>query len=113
MSRRLKPSSIKANMDTTDNFFEYTRLFYLWQWASEDFDDCSTYLYSLIKNTTQRSKQRMIDCFKSFLLESPKITKLSKHRFGVKPMQICSKLNLISHKVEDENKKKRMSFTKD
>ncbi|WP_432404879.1 tyrosine-type recombinase/integrase [Wukongibacter sp. M2B1] len=114
MARRLKPSSIKANMRTISNFFEYTGL-YPCQWTSEDFDDWSAYLYSIKKNgeATQRSKQRMMARFQSFLIESPKITKLCEHHFAVKPMQICSELNLIPHKVEDENKEKRMAFTKE
>lgn len=114
MSRRLRSSTIKENMRVIKNFIKFTDL-YPWQWAPEDFDDWSADLYSIKKNSeaTQRGKQRMIARFQSFLLDSPKLVKLCEHHFGVKPIKICSELNLVSHKVEDENKEKRMAFTKE
>lgn len=112
-SRRLNPSTISNKIRVLNHFIEYTSL-YPWQWTSEDFEDWSAYLYTIRNNSeaTQRGKQRIINQFQSFLLESPKLIDLIETSFSVKPKHICSELNLIAHKVEDENKEKRIAFTK-
>lgn len=114
MARRLRQSSIKENLRTINGFFEYTNL-YPWEWTSEDFEDWSAYLYSIKKNSeyTQRKKQNIISRFQAFLVDSPKLSDLCKINFEKSPIQICSPENLIPHKVEDENKEKRVAFTKD
>ncbi len=114
MARRLKPATIKCLINTINDFFLYTNL-YPWDWKPEDFDDWSAYVYSVKKNSeaTQRHKQNAVAKFQSFLVGSPKLCELCKINFGQKPIDICSQENLMPHKVEDENKEKRLAFSKD
>lgn len=114
MARRLKPSSIKTIINTIEDFFSFSNE-YPWNWTAELFDEWCAYLYRERNNceSTQRHKQNIIARFQSFLVESPKLSELCKVNFGKKPVMICSLENLIPHKVTDENKEKRMAFTKE
>lgn len=114
MARRLKPSSIRTTINTINDLFLFTNQ-YPWDWTSEVFDEWCAYLYRERNNceATQRHKQNMISRFQSFLVESPQLSELCKVNFGKKPLLICSEDNLIPHKVPDENKEKRLAFTKD
>ena len=114
MARRLKPSSIKTTINTINDLFLFTSK-YPWDWTAEAFDEWCAYLYRERNNceATQRHKQNMISRFQSFLVESPQLSELCKVNFGKKPLLICSEDNLIPHKVPDENKEKRLAFTKD
>ncbi len=114
MARRLKPSSIKTTINTINDLFLFTNK-YPWDWTAEAFDEWCAYLYRERNNceATQRHKQNMVSRFQSFLVESPQLSELCKVNFGKKPLLICSEDNLIPHKVPDENKEKRLAFTKD
>ncbi len=114
MARRLKPSSIKTTINTINDLFLFTSK-YPWDWTAEAFDEWCAYLYRERNNceATQRHKQNMISRFQSFLVESPQLSELCKVNFWKKPLLICSEDNLIPHKVPDENKEKRLAFTKD
>jgi integrase/recombinase XerC len=114
MARRLKPSSIRTTINTINDLFLFTNQ-YPWDWTAEVFDEWCAYLYRERNNceATQRHKQNVIARFQSFLVESPQLSDLCKVNFGKKPLLICSPDNLIPHKVPDENKEKRLAFTKD
>lgn len=114
ISRRLKPKSVKYVMNTISDLVLFSNQ-YPWEWTSEMFEEWCAYLYKERNNceSTQRHKQNSISRFQSFLVESPKLSDLCKANFGKKPVLICSPENLIPHKVVDENKEKRLAFTKE
>lgn len=114
MSRALKPTTLSNEICVINNFFEYTNL-YPWEWSSDDFEEWSAYLYSVKNNceATQRHKQRIIARFQSYIVDSSVFNEMCFKNFGKKPALICSAVNLIPHKVDDENKEKRTAFTKD
>lgn len=114
MARRLKPTSIKSAIHTIDDFFLFTNK-YPWDWTEDDFDQWSAYIYRERNNceATQRHKQNTIFRFQSFIIESPKLSELCYINFGKKPQIICSKENIIPHKVEDECKEERKPFTRE
>lgn len=114
VARALKSATIKKEICTINEFFKFTNL-YPWEWSAEDFDEWSYNLHSIRKNSeaTQRHKQRTIARFQNFIIESPRLSDLCKENFQKKPILICSLNNIVPHKVEDENKDKRMPFTKE
>lgn len=114
LSRRLKSSTIKSIFSVINDFFMFSNI-YPWEWSSDIFEDWCAYLYRERNNceSTQRHKQNMISRFNSFIVESPMLSDLCKNISGKKPTLFCSEENLIPHKVTDENKEKRLAFTKE